>query len=698
MAGRESNWRNHWGIDLSSLSNGQTSKALKELVSLSREYGSDIDFVIAGGGNTSVKIGDELWVKASGSELARAHESNFVALGRKALDETLAASYPDDSDERETLVKRGLLRSMLQPDLGGRPTVETSLHNLISYKFVVHTHPWKVNALTSSRNGLAVLREQFAGQAIVLPYSDPGYTLAVRLEREMRRFLGSVGHEPHLIFLGNHGLFVAADTAQGIRALTALVIRTCEREITPLPSFRKTAKRRPSTTRPDAVAAIVNVIRSSLSTDARKTTVLRQTDLTDRYCSSPAAFKDVALPFTPDQIVYCRSHPMFVRAPGAGPDAPGAADSIIRSYLRALATYRVVHGADPFVVCVQGVGLVTVGNSAREAGIIADVFLDAMRIAHASDKSGGPRPMTARGRRFIESWEVEKYRRSLSTDSGTRATGARTAGCSTAIVTGGAQGFGEGIVRSLHGEGYNVVIADLNVDRGTALAAELVGPATPNGITFVEADVANDQSVSNLLTETILAYGGCDLFVSNAGVLKAGGLDEIDSNSFDLMTSVNFKGYYICTKYASAVMRRQHEHAPHLHSDIIQINSKSGLEGSNRNFAYAGGKFGGLGLTQSFALELMEHRIKVNSICPGNFLDGPLWSDPKRGLFVQYLKAGKVPGARSTDDVRRAYESKVPAGRGCTVQDVMRALYYVIEQEYETGQAVPVTGGQVMLK
>ncbi|MCK4515294.1 MAG: SDR family NAD(P)-dependent oxidoreductase, partial [Spirochaetaceae bacterium] len=302
-------------------------------------------------------------------------------------------------------------------------------------------------------------------------------------------------------------------------------------------------------------------------------------------------------------------------------------------------------------------------------------------------KSGGPRPMSVRARQFIESWEVEKYRRSLSTTTGTR----------TAVVTGGAQGFGEGIVRSLHADGYNVVIADLNVERGAALAAEL-DTATPNGIAFVETNVADEQSVSNLLTETVLTYGGCDLFVSNAGVLRAGGLEEIDSDSFDFMTSVNYKGYFICAKYASVVMKRQNEHAPHLHSDIIQINSKSGLEGSNRNFTYAGGKFGGIGLTQSFALELMPHRIKVNSICPGNFLDGPLWSDPKRGLFVQYLKAGKVPGATSTEDIRRAYENKVPAGRGCTVQDVMRAIYYVIEQEYETGQAVPVTGGQVMLK
>ena len=101
-------------------------------------------------------------------------------------------------------------------------------------------------------------------------------------------------------------------------------------------------------------------------------------------------------------------------------------------------------------------------------------------------------------------------------------------------------------------------------------------------------------------------------------------------------------------------------------------------------------------MTQSFALELIEDGIKVNAICPGNYFDGPLWSDPENGLFAQYLRTGKVPGARTVEEVRRAYEEKAPMGRGCEVADVMRTIFYVIEQEFETGQAVPVTGGQVM--
>jgi NAD(P)-dependent dehydrogenase (short-subunit alcohol dehydrogenase family) len=210
-------------------------------------------------------------------------------------------------------------------------------------------------------------------------------------------------------------------------------------------------------------------------------------------------------------------------------------------------------------------------------------------------------------------------------------------------------------------------------------------------------DVGSEESVENMMTETVKAYGGLDIFVSNAGVLKAGSLEEMDVKGFEFVTKINYTAYFVCTKYASAVMKVQHRFDKTKLYDIIQINSKSGLEGSNKNFAYAGGKFGGIGLTQSFALELVEYNIKVNSICPGNLLDGPLWSDPERGLFVQYLRTGKVRGAKTIEDVRRFYESKVPMNRGCETMDVARALFYVVEQQYETGQAIPVTGGQVMM-
>lgn len=266
-----------------------------------------------------------------------------------------------------------------------------------------------------------------------------------------------------------------------------------------------------------------------------------------------------------------------------------------------------------------------------------------------------------------------------------------------AIVTGGAQGFGGGIAEMLYEHGANVVIADLNEEAGRKLTQTLNNKKQANQAFFVKANVVDPQSVEEMVRSTVKYFGGLDLIISNAGILRAGGLDEMTPEIFAVMTDVNYKGYFYCAKYASAIMKVQSAFRDNYFTDIIQINSKSGLKGSNRNFAYAGGKFGGIGLTQSFAMELMPYRIKVNSICPGNFFEGPLWSDPEKGLFVQYLKAGKVPGAEDIEDVKAFYEAQVPAGRGCRVLDVVRAIFYVIEQEYETGQAVPVTGGQNML-
>ncbi len=265
-----------------------------------------------------------------------------------------------------------------------------------------------------------------------------------------------------------------------------------------------------------------------------------------------------------------------------------------------------------------------------------------------------------------------------------------------AVVTGSAQGFGAGIAEYLAKSGAKVCVADMNVAGAQAKADEISEKYGIEAIA-VGANVTDEESVAAMIDETVCAFGGLDIFVNNAGIVRAGSLEEMTKQNFELVTSVDYTAFFICTKYAVQPMKLQREIAPDYMADVIEINSKSGLEGSNKNFAYAGAKFGGIGLTQSFAMELAPFGIKVNAICPGNFLDGPLWSDPEKGLFVQYLKAGKVPGAKTVADVRAAYEAKVPLGRGCRVEDVTRAILYIIEQKYETGQAIPVTGGQTML-
>ena len=267
----------------------------------------------------------------------------------------------------------------------------------------------------------------------------------------------------------------------------------------------------------------------------------------------------------------------------------------------------------------------------------------------------------------------------------------------TALVTGGAQGFGEELVRGLVKQGAVVFIADLNLEGAEKLAAALNAEEKKQTAFAVKVNVADEESVENMFETAALTCGGLDLCISNAGVLRASSILEQDMASFRFVTDINYTAFAVVTKHCARLMKRQYAATPSWPTDIIQINSKSGLEGSNKNGSYAGGKFGGIGLVESFALELVAYGIKVNAICPGNFFDGPLWSDPEKGLFVQYLKAGKVPGAQTVADVKAFYEAKVPMNRGCSGPDVLKAVLYLVEQTYETGQALPVTGGQVML-
>lgn len=664
-------------------------KQIEDLIAISRKFGQDSRFVIAGGGNTSYKDENRLWVKASGHALATITEDGFAVLDRALLNEMGEKAYNADTAIREEQVKNDLSVACITKDR--RPSVETSLHNCIGFAFIVHLHPTLVNGLMCSINAEAACKEMFP-DALYIEYTDPGYTLFKKVYDRIKAYKAEKGKEPQVIFLQNHGIFVGGDTTSEIEEIYSEVLGKLEARVAALPEG--------DTAVSETVTDVVPAIRQMLSRSGRgfKTLKVTKNALVDFFidgcsvtstgsvtdCPGKSGFDKIAKPFTPDIIVYCKSSYIFIEAESD--------EEILKQAEEEIEAFVSGKGYTPKVLLIKGIGLIAVGDSSRNAQIITDVFTDAMKVAFYAQSFGGEHPMERAWIDFIDNWEVENYRRKVASSASKGRVEGRTI-----IVTGAAQGFGEGIARELMAQGANIVVADLNEATGEKTAASFNEKAGANKAIFVKTNVADMASLRNLMKETIVNFGALDAFVSNAGVVRAGGLDVMTPENFEFVTKINYEAYFFCAKVASHIMKIETKYDPEYFADIIQVNSKSGLRGSKANFAYAGGKFGGIGLTQSFALELAPYRVKVNSICPGNYYDGPLWSNPENGLFIQYLNAGKVPGAKTVQDVKDYYLAQVPMRKGCNPVDVCKAILYAIDQTGETGQAIPVTGGQVML-
>ena len=664
-------------------------KQIEDLIAISRKFGQDSRFVIAGGGNSSYKDENRLWVKASGHALATITEDGFAVLDRALLNEMGEKAYNEDTAIREEQVKNDLSVACITKDR--RPSVETSLHNCMGFAFVVHLHPTLVNGLMCSVNAEAACKEIFP-DALYIEYTDPGYTLFKKVYDRIKAYKAEKGKEPQVIFLQNHGIFVGGDTTAEIEGIYSEVLGKLEAKVAALPEG--------DTAVSETVTDVVPAIRQMLSRSGRgfKTLKVTKNALVDFFidgcsvtstgsatdCPGKSGFDKIAKPFTPDIIVYCKSSYIFIEAESD--------EEILKQAEEEIEAFVSGKGYTPKVLLIKGIGLIAVGDSSRNAQIITDVFTDAMKVAFYAQSFGGEHPMERAWIDFIDNWEVENYRRKVASSASKGRVEGRTI-----IVTGAAQGFGEGIARELMAQGANIVVADLNEATGEKTAASFNEKAGANKAIFVKTNVADMASLRNLMKETILNFGSLDAFVSNAGVVRAGGLDVMTPENFEFVTKLNYEAYFFCAKVASHIMKIETKYDPEYFADIIQVNSKSGLRGSKANFAYAGGKFGGIGLTQSFALELAPYRVKVNSICPGNYYDGPLWSNPENGLFIQYLNAGKVPGAKTVQDVKDYYLAQVPMRKGCNPVDVCKAILYAIDQTGETGQAIPVTGGQVML-
>ncbi|MDR2630867.1 MAG: class II aldolase/adducin family protein [Spirochaetaceae bacterium] len=374
---------------------------LQELITLSRYYGANPDYVVAGGGNTSLKDGSTLFIKGSGAALSDITADGFVRMDRGKLALIWEKTYPQNAEDREAAVLADMMAAKMPGEEQKRPSVETLLHDMLPFTLVVHTHPALVNGLTCSAGGEDEARNLFGEKALWIPETNPGYTLSWAVKKAMDAHTRRSGAPATIILLQNHGVFVGADTAGGIRDLYRYIMDTLGSKITRQPDFSgKTPQYGPSA----EAAAILG--------DPEGTGSIRQKVVFERNREIAAlveditAFYPVSSAFTPDHIVYSGSSPLFIDLGGKGDMA-----YLIREAWKGQVEKT---GRPPKIVALRGIGVFGIGPSEKAARLALELFTDTIKVAVYAQAFGGPRFMAAEKQDFINNWEVERYRSGIS--------------------------------------------------------------------------------------------------------------------------------------------------------------------------------------------------------------------------------------------------------------------------------------------
>jgi rhamnose utilization protein RhaD (predicted bifunctional aldolase and dehydrogenase) len=360
---------------------------LDVLVEISRRFGSDPDWVLAGGGNTSFKDADTLYVKASGFSLGQIGVDGFCAMDRRALDAIWERGYPEDREAREAAVLQDLLAAR-QSGEHRRPSVETLMHGFFPQAYVVHTHPALVNGLTCGRDGEAAFQKLFATDAIWVPFVDPGYVLAREVRKRVEAFRERTGKVPSIMLMQNHGLMVAGESRAEIEERSASVVSRIAAEVLRQPDLGAVTIDARGVA--DVTARIASLSPAGTGVRFRCDAQLLQ------FALSREAFEPLASAFSPDHIVYAGHE--FLRLDSAAELEQGWKDFLARN------------SVSPKVLLLRDLGAFSCAAGAQAAQTAMELFVDACKIAVYSASFGGARHMTKDQIDFIRSWEVERYR------------------------------------------------------------------------------------------------------------------------------------------------------------------------------------------------------------------------------------------------------------------------------------------------
>lgn len=375
-------------------------KNISNLIEISRFYGKNKEYVIAGGGNTSFKTRDKLWVKASGFRLSDITEKGFVSLDRNILKKISKKIYCNDLQKREDEIKNDLAASKTDTSSPLRPSVEAMLHHIITNNFVVHTHSTVVNALMCSRFAEKYSNKLFGNKVLYIPYTNPGYLLYKKIEKKLKIFEEKHNVQPNIILIQNHGVFVSANTISEIKNIYEYLISRIREKISGKTDHIKYDI---SSEHLNLVLQSVNMIKGYRESAFK----IMHNSLVEHFMKSKETFKQIADPFTPDIIVYCKSKYLYIDDEQTGADT-------ISSRIQA---FKEKVGYLPKIILIREIGCIGIESSTEKAGYIQDTFFDQMKISYYSDNFGGPHFLKEDDIKFIENWEAEHYRQNIFQDS-----------------------------------------------------------------------------------------------------------------------------------------------------------------------------------------------------------------------------------------------------------------------------------------
>jgi rhamnulose-1-phosphate aldolase/alcohol dehydrogenase len=650
---------------------------IDQLVYQSRLVGAEESLVLWGGGNNSVKSESTdllgapipvMYIKSSGSDMKTIVPKEFPAV-RLDYIEPLRSRDGEMSDQE---MVDYLARCLVDPS-SRRPSIETLLHAFLPARAVLHTHADAILGLTNTRGRESTVRECFGDSVITVPYLRPGF----RLSRDVADAFASKPDADGLVLM-NHGLITWGDTAREAYEKHVALVSRAEEYLSGVGSgglgVGATTPHTPLPT-PEALAP---VIRGALG--AKRSVILEFDDSDDvlRFLARDDAKRITQIgPATPDHLLYTKRFPLFL-------ESDDDVSKVLAGYVDRYTAHYKNYPSDfamldphPRVVLAPGAGMWTAGKDARAARIVRDIYRHTMRIIEYAEGAGGYETLNDEDAFHAEYWPLELYKLTLLPKE-------KELAGKIAIITGAASGIGRACAERFAEEGAHVVVTDVDVALAEEVANAIVAKHGMRRAIALRLDVSSEDDVERAYAETIAAYGGVDIIVSNAGISSFGSLDVLPAADWDRAFAVNARGHFLVARAALRIMKQQKT------GGSIVFNASKNVTAPGKEFgAYSVSKAAEAQLCRIVALEGGEFGIRANMLNPDAIFGGSrFWSDEMRSTRATAYGI-------SSENLPEFYRNRTLLKTEVTADDVAEAALFLAgpRSAKTTGAMLPVDGG-----